>query len=109
MKRNLMTFDYDEDLAVNAVDEIMCSLEYYDDAMESLGNLIINEGLTFGDLEEDYPAEFKCYNNIYEEVMERLECNEVIPENFIDEVDVNDCDELFDYIDERIEWYISNE
>ena len=103
-----MTFEYDGDWAVNAVDEIICSLEYYDEAMDSLGNLIINEGLVFGDLEEDHPNEFKCYNNIYEEVMERLECNEVIPENFIDEVDPDDCDKLFDYIDERIEWYISN-
>ena len=102
-----MTFEYDGDWAVNAVDEIICSLEYYDDAMESLGNLIINEGLTFGDLEEDYPDEYKCYDGIYEEVMDRLTCNEVIPENFIDECP-DDCDELFDYIDERIEWYISN-
>ncbi len=41
--------------------------------------------------------------------MERLECNEVIPKIFIDVVDPNDCDKLFDYIDERIAWYISNE
>ena len=97
-----MTFEYDKWLATSGVDEVLADLTCDTTYINELAEVMATGDYTYGDLEEEFPNEYKCYDNIADEVYTRLTDNEIIPENFTEEFP-SESDEFGDYVDDAIE------
>jgi len=97
-----MTFEFDMGLAIDSVNDVLASLNCDTTYIKELATLMSTGEYTFGDLEEEFPNEYQCYDNIVDEIYDRLTTNDIIPENFTEEFP-EESDELGDYIDDSIE------
>ena len=97
-----MTFEYDHGLAIDSVNDVLASLNCDTTYINELAALMATGDYTYGDLEEEYPNEYECYNNIADECYSRLTDNNIIPENFTEEFP-SESDEFGDYVDDSIE------
>ena len=95
-----MTFDMG--LAIDSVNDVLASLNCDTTYINELATLMSTGDYTYGDLEDEFPNEYKCYDNIADEVYARLTDNDIIPEDFINKFP-SESDELGDYIDDSIE------
>ena len=97
-----MTFEFDMGLAIDGVNDVLADLTCDTTYINQLASLMSTGDYTYGDLEEEFPNEYKCYDSIVDEVYTRLTDNEIIPENFTVEFP-SESDEFGDYIDDSIE------
>ena len=96
--------DYDFDSAANAVTEILADLHCdLTDLNELMNDYDPDEG--FSDLEYTNETAFHQYDRIMDEILTRLEVNEIIPLNFVD-VDEAEASDLYEMIDDSIEIFI---
>ena len=97
------TFEYDEDLAIDSVNQILASLCCDLTHWGKLAEVYQEEGdLNGADLEEDHPEAYECWENIQDEIYGRLTDNDIICEDFCDQFG-GEADELGDYIDDAIQ------
>ena len=101
------TFEYDQAWAIDSVNDVLTSLRC---DLTNLDQLVFivqeGEGINGADLEDDQPEAYECWENIQNEVYERLTDNGVICEAFCEEFP-EESDELGDYIDDQIELMLS--
>ena len=97
-----MTFNYDNGLAIDSVNDVLADLTCDTTYIVDLAKVMSTGDYTYSDLEEDFPNEYECYDNIVDEVYSRLTDNEIIPEDFAVEFP-SESNELGDYIDDSIE------
>jgi len=103
-----MTFTYDEDLAIDSVNDILTDLIYADlTHLDELAEVAREAGgINSADIEEEYPDAYECWESIQSEVYDRLTTNNIIPEDFFQIMGVQ-ADELGDYVDEQVEIMLS--
>ena len=98
-------FEYCEENAFNSIGEILADLHCDTTHIEELAKEYESDDFLFPDCEETHPHLYKCYDNIVDEIYQRLEDNEMICENFNEEYPT-ESDELSDAIDDEIEMYL---
>jgi len=97
-----MTFDYDLKRAFEGTDKLLAELagECYE--IESLAKCRVEEDLTFGDLIESHPDEYKSYTDMVNSTLDSLITQNLITEDFY-ETHPREFDELSDHIDDFLE------
>ena len=99
------SFEYFEDIAISAISEILADLTCDTTHIEELATTYDYNEMMFADLEESHPHLYQCYDNIVTEIYERLECNDLITENFAEDYPTESM-ELDDEIDDAIDCYL---